>query len=120
MGFPTKFPGTLIDPHVGHTFEVIYQPSQASGKPDQILRSAVEIIASSEDARCVQPLGFFAGMAGISRVEHARKEFYRLLACTATSGYLRLYPFIRRTTPDSITIQSGRRKGIWHMLSHLI
>ena len=36
--------------------QVIYQPSQASGRADQILRSAVEIQASNEDARCVQLL----------------------------------------------------------------
>ena len=37
--------------------KIIYQPSQASGRPDQILRSAVEIQANDEHAGCVQFLG---------------------------------------------------------------
>ncbi|CAE8658174.1 unnamed protein product, partial [Polarella glacialis] len=34
---------------------VIYQPSEASGRPDNLMKTAVEITASdSDDARCVQ------------------------------------------------------------------
>ncbi|CAE7190856.1 unnamed protein product [Symbiodinium sp. KB8] len=76
---------------------VIYQPSQASGKPDQILRSAVEIIASSEDARCVQ-LSFHP-------THHAGQHYNSVRCCTDDgSGAAELISFgeIKRRIDETL------------------
>eukprot|EP00439_Symbiodinium_sp_Y106_P063306 s846_g9.t2 len=76
---------------------VIYQPSQASGKPDQILRSAVEIIASSEDARCVQ-LSFHP-------THHAGQHYNSVRCCTDDgSGAAELISFgeIKRRIEETL------------------
>eukprot|EP00913_Durusdinium_trenchii_P002322 g2144.t1 len=53
---------------------IIYQPSQASGRPDQILRSAVEIQATDEHAGCVQ-LSFHP-------THHAGQHYNSVRCCT--------------------------------------
>ncbi|CAE7658932.1 OTU7 [Symbiodinium pilosum] len=76
---------------------VIYQPSQASGKPDQILRSAVEITASSEDARCVQ-LSFHP-------THHAGQHYNSVRCCTDSgSGAAELVSFseIKRRIEETL------------------
>eukprot|EP00434_Breviolum_minutum_P007086 symbB.v1.2.006252.t1/scaffold370.1/size393101/18 len=76
---------------------VIYQPSQASGRPDQILKSAVEIQASDETAGCVQ-LSFHP-------THHAGQHYNSVRCCTDEgSGPAELVSFgeIKRRIEDKL------------------
>lgn len=81
---------------------VIYQPSQASGRPDQILRSAVEIQASDEHAGCVQ-LSFHP-------THHAGQHYNSVRCCTDEgSGPAELVSFgeIKRRIEDKLRPKDG-------------
>eukprot|EP00931_Biecheleriopsis_adriatica_P050050 TRINITY_DN28969_c0_g1_i1.p1 TRINITY_DN28969_c0_g1~~TRINITY_DN28969_c0_g1_i1.p1 ORF type:complete len:277 (+),score=74.25 TRINITY_DN28969_c0_g1_i1:81-911(+) len=57
---------------------VIFQPAEASGKPEQVLRTAVEMLASDkEDARCVQ-LSFHPN--------HHAGQHYNSVRCDGDDG----------------------------------